>query len=742
MPRRPGRRLAGRGVSATNGLSALLHGSRAAANAWLLPLILVPLVLLLAGLPAAAQVPPRLHPDLPAMRAGEQAFEAELAVTDLSREQLQSWWTALRRMDGSNAALPQDLTPPDSPAAWRHVSLPDVRQRAVGTDFTGPAEYQMRWYRFRYRAPDDRWPTSVALYSPKVVGVATAVLVRTEEGWRPIYDNQAGAREQWVRPLWALIPGALSALHDGQEMEIVLALPVHRKGFYTVTTAWLGAREDLESMRDRRWALQISVPQATGLTLVVLALFSLSLWWRRRREPAYLLFALASLAWLLRNLHYHIDMPRSLGVLDWFWWVTHASMSWVMLLTFLFALRVVPVRYPLLERLGLAFVVVTGVLTLPMWARYYDTVVAQHLANGVVGLLGTAFMLKVASEARSRELWAIVIALVIGLLLGVHDLGLLAGWGWPEHIYLMPFSTLIIVASFLFAVRSRYLGALSQVEQSNQVMAERLGEQGEQLSAQHERLREAERQQALLLERQRLMQDMHDGLGSSLLSAMVAVEQGTMSQSAVVEVLRECVDDLRLVIDSLEPVGHDLVSLLATMRYRLAKRLQGSGLVMEWDVQDLPPLPWLEPPDALHVLRLLQEALNNVLKHAHAQRVRIATRDLNDRIEIRVEDDGEGFDMATARKGRGLRSQVKRAQRLGGTLHVESAPGRGTRLSLRLPVQKWEASPEGAVTAEGVVAAAPAAPATGAAGLSEPAAAAEDSSRGPLALAPGGQAGA
>jgi len=181
---------------------------------------------------------------------------------------------------------------------------------------------------------------------------------------------------------------------------------------------------------------------------------------------------------------------------------------------------------------------------------------------------------------------------------------------------------------------------------------------------------------------------MHDGLGSSLLSAMVAVEQGRMQQDEVVGVLRECVDDLRLVIDSLEPVGHDLVSLLATMRYRLGKRLQTGGLTLEWDVQDLPTLDWLEPPDALHVLRLLQEALNNVLKHARATKVRISTRDLGDRVEIRVEDDGQGFDLATAQKGRGLRSQLKRAQRLGGTVLVEARPGHGTRLSLRLPVQR------------------------------------------------------
>lgn len=639
----------------------------------------------LLGSAALAQV--RLQPELPALRAGERSTSAELAVSSWSRADLSAWWSALRAADGSSTSLPVHLQPPSDPGAWRQVSLPDVQSRPPSTEFSGRQRVDMRWYRFRYAAPEGHWPTSVALYMPRVIGFASAVLVRTEEGWRPVFDNQGGWREQWVRPLWAVIPGALTSLHPDRVIELVVAVPTHWQGSYCVSTAWLGASDDLEMLQQQRWALQISVPQATGMTLVVLALFALSLWWRRRHEPAYLLFALASLGWLLRNLHYHVDLPRGKLALEWFWWMTHASMGWVMLLTYLFALRFARTRHPRFERWMGGFVLLGSVLSLP-WGHNYDTVVVQHAANALVGLVGTVFVSREAWREGSREMQMIIASLVLGLLLGVHDLALLAGWAWPEHIYLMPYATLVIIASFLYAVRRRYLSALQMVELANENLAEQLGAQQRELRAQHDLLRESERQQALLLERQRLMQDMHDGLGSSLLSAMVAVEQGTMEQASVVEVLRECVDDLRLVIDSLEPVGHDIVSLLATMRYRLGKRLQVGGLTLEWDVQDLPPLPWLEPPDALHVLRLLQEGLNNVLKHARAHRVRIATRDLGDRIEIRVEDDGHGFDMATAQKGRGLRSQVKRAQRLGGTLHIDSRPGQGTRLSLRLPVQR------------------------------------------------------
>ena len=632
--------------------------------------------------------PARPVPDSGPAAGAQRATEAEVATSEWTQDQLKAWWRALRVMDGQDGALPQALLPPSDPAAWQPVRLPEFQQREATTATGAALRFQMRWYRLRYAAPNGRWPTSVALYMPRLVALAAAVLVKTDDGWRPVFDNQSGAREQWVRPLWVVLPAALTEIQQAREIEVVIAVPVMQAGYYSVSSVWLGAREDLEPRHDRRWVLQIGVPQATGLTLVTLGLFALLLWFKRREDSSYLLFSLATVAWLVRNLHYHLDLPRTRDALEWFWWVTHASMSWVMLLTFLFALRFARQRFARFERGMALFVLVSSLASMPLWGRGFDALVLLHICNAVVGLAGTAFVASVAWRQGTRELRVMAAALVIGVALGVHDLGLLAGWWWPEHVYLMPFATLVILASFLYAVQYRYIEALRQVERANEDLAQRLEERSVELRAQHDKLREVERQQALLLERQRIMQDMHDGLGSSLLSAMVAVEQGTMPQEQVVDVLRECVDDLRLVIDSLEPVGHDLVSLLATMRYRLGKRLQLGGLKLEWDVHDLPPLEWLEPPDALHVLRLMQEALTNALKHARASRVRVVTRDLGRRVEIRVEDDGEGFDVGTISQGRGLRGLQRRAKVLGGSLRVDSSLGHGTVVTLRLPVAR------------------------------------------------------
>jgi signal transduction histidine kinase len=211
----------------------------------------------------------------------------------------------------------------------------------------------------------------------------------------------------------------------------------------------------------------------------------------------------------------------------------------------------------------------------------------------------------------------------------------------------------------------------------------------QQLGLKQAQLQEAEHERGVLGERQRLLRDMHDGVGASLISALKMIELGQMSLDEAAQVLRECLDDLRLVIDSLEPIDHDLVTLLATLRYRLGDRLERAGIVIDWAMADIPPLPWLNAPQALEVLRIVQEALANVLKHSRATRVRVslAHEEMPERdasLVLRIEDDGIGFDSTVAASGRGLRHMRHRATQIGGLLSIEAKPSHGTRVCLHL----------------------------------------------------------
>lgn len=239
--------------------------------------------------------------------------------------------------------------------------------------------------------------------------------------------------------------------------------------------------------------------------------------------------------------------------------------------------------------------------------------------------------------------------------------------------------------ALLFALVSLY-GWRTQVAYRDLLLSRHTAEDlAEALRTQQRRTDAAERERTLLLERQRLMHDMHDGVGSHLIALLRMAESGTASPAAMADLLRGAIEELRLTIDSLEPLEHDLVTLLATLRNRVGRRLEGAGLVLEWAMADMPPLPWLEPAQALQVLRLVQEAITNVVKHARARTLRVSAGPAGGALEVCIADDGCGFDPATANAGQGLAGMRKRAQALGAELLVDAAPGAGCRVRLRLP---------------------------------------------------------
>ena len=197
----------------------------------------------------------------------------------------------------------------------------------------------------------------------------------------------------------------------------------------------------------------------------------------------------------------------------------------------------------------------------------------------------------------------------------------------------------------------------------------------------------AEHERAVLLERQRLTRDLHDGLGSTLIASLTAVERGEAHSEQLAATLRECIDDLRMVVDSIDPVSHDLVALLANIRFRLERRLDAARVQLEWKIEDLPLLTWLGPPEALHVFRIVQEVLGNIIRHSAAKHVQLGARTIDNRVEVWIVDDGCGFDLSSVPRGRGLKYLVQRAAALGGNLDIESSLGQGTTVRLQLPIR-------------------------------------------------------
>jgi signal transduction histidine kinase len=145
-------------------------------------------------------------------------------------------------------------------------------------------------------------------------------------------------------------------------------------------------------------------------------------------------------------------------------------------------------------------------------------------------------------------------------------------------------------------------------------------------------------------------------------------------------------------VDSLEPVEGDLVALIGNLRHRMQGDLRDAGVVCRWEVEQCRPMAWLDATNALHVLRIFQEAIGNVLTHSGATEMRIGCReqprDGVPGIAAYVADNGCGLAMSQEQHGKGLANIRARANALHGVLGSERDVTGGTVITLWLPHER------------------------------------------------------
>lgn len=251
--------------------------------------------------------------------------------------------------------------------------------------------------------------------------------------------------------------------------------------------------------------------------------------------------------------------------------------------------------------------------------------------------------------------------------------------------YVLHWAVLYLTLLMFAALLTRILVALRETEAARERLAEALDLRTRELEAEFSRRRRAEQANTLAQERQRIMRDMHDGVGGQLVALIALSERGDVGAVQVGERLRRTLEDLRLMIDSLDAVCADLSVALGMFRTRMEPMIGGQGPVVHWRTAQLPDLPPAAPGVVLHVLRILQEALANALKHAQAKEVVIGA-DWNSRqLRIEVRDDGIGGAGRSHSTGRGLASMQGRAREIGAVLDIDSGDG-GTTVVLLVDV--------------------------------------------------------
>jgi signal transduction histidine kinase len=208
-------------------------------------------------------------------------------------------------------------------------------------------------------------------------------------------------------------------------------------------------------------------------------------------------------------------------------------------------------------------------------------------------------------------------------------------------------------------------------------------------------LQHATQERALERERARIAQDLHDDLGSSLtrislLSTLLQADKGHPDQVAIhAAKLSESADQtvraLEEIVWAVRPGSDSLQSLVEYIAHFANELFEDNPTRCRLDLpHDLPPKPL--PPDVRHnIFLIVKEALTNALRHAGAKEVHVQAKVSANSLEILVQDDGRGFEpLRPPMEGKrhGLGNMHRRAETIGGTLELQSTPGKGTTVRL------------------------------------------------------------
>jgi two-component system sensor histidine kinase UhpB len=196
-------------------------------------------------------------------------------------------------------------------------------------------------------------------------------------------------------------------------------------------------------------------------------------------------------------------------------------------------------------------------------------------------------------------------------------------------------------------------------------------------------------------ERMRLSHELHDGVGQALGASAIALARvnAALERSDLGEAekasadanqrLEQGLEELRRVARALRPTALDDLGLAPAIAAYARQLSKAAGFELGLELDELPRLP---NSIELCCYRLAQEALTNAARHAQAHRVRVSLHQRDQRLTLRVEDDGRGFS-PSGRIGLGLVGARERIAALSGSLELISAPGSGTRLTASLPLE-------------------------------------------------------
>jgi signal transduction histidine kinase len=586
-----------------------------------------------------------------------------------------------------------------SDATWQHVTLPHK------WTVTNPGAIGYGWYRIQFDLETiPPWVAAIALDSARCDAVDFYVN-GTGIGSSTDVAPRVGRGIGLNTPVYLTFPTTLLKLGEN----VILARMYTHHAVLNLQGLGRVTFGDAHSVRKQFVAVEewgfyaerslIAMTFAAGI-------ISVFVWLAQRRDRVLLWYAIACLSWVTAGVLWNalrwthlpgkmIDVQYALIV----YWSYGLVVPAVIL-----AMRMAGIRRPLFEAALWLFLLaefVAPMAEFPTWEQYSLTtkymmvrLLAQDAINGV--LLASGAGIIVTAVWRRRRWPDIVAAGSLGAMAALmfYEAARYLGWVDIEAPVLRPYHVPLLVFAIGAAIFDRHVRAVWRMQRSNVELQRRVDEKAREIEAYHAERESRLRQEALIRDRQRILADMHDGLGASLVGLLRYAQSGAANARGLEARVTEALQELRIAVDALEPAEGDLGTVLGKLRHRIAPLVEAGGMRLTWDAEELPPMETLDSSAVFAIQRVVLEAVSNAIQHAGAGEIRISSRaEGADSVAITVQDDGRGYDSRKPSTGLGLGNMRRRAESLGGSLDIAPAPGGGTRVTLRVPVNLGRSAP-------------------------------------------------
>jgi len=555
---------------------------------------------------------------------------------------------------------------------WKTLQLPD------NWNLSRPGIGGVGNYRFELDlnvAPNRLW----ALLLPRVSNNAAVYLngaLLGEHG-----DFKANTLI-WNTPFMVTIPSGL--LKPGSN-EIDIKVSAKENSFGRLLPPLIGAVGAIGPRYEQLYFGQVILSEICAVFSLTMGICMLMLWWYRR-DALYGWFALGGISWSVYALYFFVtELPFPMA-----YWVRFCfSFGFVMLCAMLvFICRFMDWN----KRRNEWFVMVYtlfGVVALLLSPDHHLFQAIKWIMAGyaaMFGVLALSLINALRYEQSSRHALVSLAGIGINIGLGLHD------WAniffMLNHPYLLQYGQPLIFLVLGRHLLKGYMSALKEAEATSTELDQRVRVRERELQISMGREKQAEQEKALLKERERIMADIHDGVGGHLISALAIAESSVDGGELVSQTIHQALDELRLVIDSLDPDERKLSQMLAAFRYRYDQRLQQQGIAIQWKFDQLSRLDDVGAEKSLQLLRILQELITNIIKHARADQVSVwmgvSHEEGRHECWLSVADNGVGFDVE-ASLGRGIGNMRRRAEAVGGRVSFTSQE-QGTLAELVFPM--------------------------------------------------------